>query len=288
MCAKLAFDATKVAPQQPLEAIPREQCGWMPAIIIESAVAATKTNKDGTRLALTAEIIDGDCKGRRVFDGFNLKNSNKVAEEIGMSQLSALCHATGVMKVADSAELHNKPFLLKVGFEDGRTVGDKTYEAKNYFAGFKPLDGAAAATPASTAGTGGAAPPWGGKKDATLSPTPAKPTPGGKKPTPAPKPKEREPDTRKFFVVVGNDSNEMTGDEILAALKDGMPLDNPVLLLEEFEADNDAPWKTAGDYGITVEEPAAEEPAKPAAPAKPTPKSPAAPAAGNTPPWKKK
>ena len=284
MCAKLSFDATKVAPQQPLEAIPREQCGWMPAIIIESEVAATKTNKDGTRLALTAEIIDGDCKGRRVFDGFNLKNSNKVAEEIGMAQLSALCHATGVMKVSDSKELHSKPFLLKVGYEDGRTVGDKSYEPRNFMAGFKPLEGAAAATPA--AGTGGAAPAWAGKKDTTPPATPAKPTPGGKKPTPAAAPKERQPDTRVFFVVAGDDSNELTGDDILQALKDGMPLDNPVLLKDEFDADNAAPWKTAADYGIAVEE-AAAEPAKPATPAKPTPKTPAAPAS-NTPPWKKK
>lgn len=283
MCAKLTFDANKVAPQKPMDPVPK---GWYPVIITESAIEPTASDpKDGRRLSLGVEIIDGEFKGRKAWDGLNIKNKNATAQRIGEEQLSAICHATGVFKLTDTAELHNKPFEIKLGYEDERRSedGKSTYEARNVFKGFRALEGNAPAAAASVA-PAAAAPAWakGGGK------TPGKPAPAEQPPA------DETPATpggvnaeRPFYVYLNDDNQEMTGADIANGLGDGtIPADTPVMAQDEPEGTD---WKTAADYEIepfTPEPP--PPPTKPAAPTKPgKPAAPAAPAAkGGVPPWK--
>ena len=109
--AHIAFDASTVQPTQTFNALP---AGSYPVIITASQIKPTK-NVDGEYLELTLEVQGGEFQGRKLFDRLNLWNKNPTAVEIAQRQLSALCHAVGVLQLGDSEELHNKPVLAKVG-----------------------------------------------------------------------------------------------------------------------------------------------------------------------------
>lgn len=185
----LNFDATQVAPQQPMEAIP---AGWYKAAVTESELVPT-SDGSGTRLKYELTIQEGPFKGRKVFDGFNLGNSNPQAVEIAQQQLSALCHATGVLRVQDSTQLHNIPVGVKISLDAKRTVdalnnatnpatkqpyvegtaGTKTYDAQNRVKGFKNVNEVTTdntAPGAAPAAGGPANPTWAVAKPATPGP----------------------------------------------------------------------------------------------------------------------
>lgn len=168
--AKLNFDASQIAPQQPMEALP---AGWYKAAVTESTLEPTN---DGTGMVLKTvyDVLEGAFKGRKIFNNFNLQNKNPQAVEIAQQELSGLCHATGVIRCTDSEMLHNIPFFVKLKIEAERTedslkntinpatkqpykpgdTGTKTYEAKNRPAGYKSIND----VPATYAAGGAAAP----------------------------------------------------------------------------------------------------------------------------------
>lgn len=296
MCAKLSFDASKVAPAKPMDPVPK---GWYQVKIFESDVAPAKTDPTGgTRLALGVEIITGEYAGRKAWDGINIKNKNPKAQEIGQEQLSALCHATGCIKMSATEELHDKPFEIKLGLEEDRSetnAAGKTvsYDARNVFKGFRPIEGAAPASAGTP--TAAAAPAWAKGKAAPGKPVaPVKPAPA---PAPEPEPEPQGDEApggvqaeRTFFYVVEDETKEATGAEIATMLGQGMPEDTPVMAQDEPEG---AAWQTAAHYEIAPWSPPAA-PAKKSPPAKPAPKAaptkpaaPSAPAAKGTPPWLK-
>lgn len=151
------FDATNIEPREALDVLP---AGKYPVAVTESEWQKTK-KQDGTMLVLTMTVIDGPYKGRKVWDRLNLDNPNAQAMEIAQKTLSAICHATGVMKVSDSTQLHDIPLLATVRVSDGPNGPN------NEVKGYAKLDGAqpiastapAAARPA-TAPSGPATPPW--------------------------------------------------------------------------------------------------------------------------------
>lgn len=117
--AQLNFDATGVAPSAPFEALP---AGEYPMAIVASEMKPTRAG-DGHYLSLTLEVLSGECKGRKVFDNLNLHNPNPTATAIAQATLSAICHATGVMRVNTSEELHNRPMLVKVTQKNDQQYG---------------------------------------------------------------------------------------------------------------------------------------------------------------------
>lgn len=155
------FDATQVAPREDLSPIP---VGEYVVQITDSDVKPTKSG-NGHRLELTFEVMDGEYKGRKVFEGLNLDNPNPKAVEIAQRDLSAICHAVGKLQVSDSQELHYKPLVIRVDIEerDGYSPRNvvKAYKAVAGGGGNAPATGAATAAPAATsASPSSAAPPW--------------------------------------------------------------------------------------------------------------------------------
>jgi hypothetical protein len=126
--AQLSFDATQVQPNTSFEPLP---AGEYPVIIKDSEMRFTKDGS-GSYLQLTLEVIDGNFKGRLVWDRLNLQNQNPVAQEIAQKQLSAICHAVNVLKPTDSAELHNIPLLAKVSFRPAKGEYDASNDVKAY------------------------------------------------------------------------------------------------------------------------------------------------------------
>jgi hypothetical protein len=153
MADLMGFDANQVEPAKGFELIPS---GDYVAVIVNSEM---KTTNDGTGeyLKLEINILDGEYKGRKLWENLNLNNKSTQAVEIARGTLSAICRAVGIMRPKDSAELHNLPMRIKIAIKKDKGTGELQnkivkFEAKN----------AASASPAgagSTAGNSGAA-PW--------------------------------------------------------------------------------------------------------------------------------
>ena len=105
-----SFDATSVEPTTAYELLP---AGKYRAQIVESEMRVTR-NGMGQFLWLMLDILEGEQKGRKIFDQLNLVNPNPTTVEIAQRTLSAICHATGKMHVSDSEELHLIPMTIQV------------------------------------------------------------------------------------------------------------------------------------------------------------------------------
>lgn len=149
--AQLNFDARQVDPQQSFEPIP---AGWYNMMIVESEMKPT-SNGQGAYLQLSLKVVDGQYAGRQVFDRLNLQNQNPVAAEIAYKRLSAYCHATGVIQVQDSQQLHGIPFKARVTV---RTDTTGQYEPSNEIKAVKHINEDTGGTTAAPAQGGFQAP----------------------------------------------------------------------------------------------------------------------------------
>ena len=127
--AEINFDASAVEPSQPSGPIP---AGSYLAQIIESDVKLLKSG-NGTGVALTFQVLDGEFKGRRVWTNINVQHNNPEAQRIGQQQLSTLCRALNVMQLKSTEQLHNQPLKIRVKIRVDAQYGDKNeisgYEA---------------------------------------------------------------------------------------------------------------------------------------------------------------
>lgn len=136
----LNFDANQVDPTPQYGAIP---AGEYEVIITESEAKQTSRG-DGTYLALTMEIQSGEFQGRKLWDRLNLDNPNQKAVAIAQRTLSQICHATGVLQVKDSSDLHYIPMIavVKVRPEREDPITGKFYEQSNEIKEYKAAGGA--------------------------------------------------------------------------------------------------------------------------------------------------
>jgi len=123
------------------------------AMVIYSEIKPNKA-RTGDLLKLTFEVIDGQGKGRKVFESLNIRHQNKVAEKIGTEQLNALCLATGVLNLTDSEQLHNIPVMIDVVIEPGKDG----YDDQNRVKGYAPANAVGTPTPARAAAPAASAP----------------------------------------------------------------------------------------------------------------------------------
>ncbi|NRA37012.1 MAG: DUF669 domain-containing protein [Planctomycetes bacterium] len=108
---QLNFNANNHEPKNgENEAIPG---GEYQACIVATTMKENK-KKNGQYLEIESEIIDGQFKGRRIWDRLNIDNPNETAVEIAKGRLSAICHAVGVMEMTDTAQLQDRPLVIKV------------------------------------------------------------------------------------------------------------------------------------------------------------------------------
>lgn len=167
--AQLQFNATNVAP---LEEFVPVTAGWYQAIC-ESAELKPTSAGTGSYLSMKFKIQGPTHAERVIFANVTYSNPNEKAVEIGHRQLSALCHAVGVLNLQDANQLCNKPLMIKVkvtppqyNVKDDVSSGIK-YEAGNDIQNYKVLDGATpqvagASQPTAAPATAAAKPtkPW--------------------------------------------------------------------------------------------------------------------------------
>ncbi|MBI1373329.1 MAG: DUF669 domain-containing protein [Phycisphaera sp.] len=122
------FNATEVEPTTSFEPLP---AGKYLAAITESEMKPTKSGT-GSYLQLTFTILEGEYKNRILWARLNLNNPNATAVKISRSELSAICHAVGVMQPRDSVDLHNLPLVITVKLKKRDDTGELTNEIKGY------------------------------------------------------------------------------------------------------------------------------------------------------------
>lgn len=164
------FDATQVEPNKAFDPVPP---GWYNVKIAESEMKPT-ADGTGQMLVLILEVVDGEHVGRKLYDRLNLQNANPLAQDIAWKTLSAICHATGVIQLNDSSQLHGIPIKAKVTVKPAGPGKDGThYDAGNDVKGYK----SASDVPMGATGPAGG-PPWGG----ATSTAPAAAAPSGAAP----------------------------------------------------------------------------------------------------------
>lgn len=89
------------------------------ACVESSELKATRDGK-GQRVVLKIKILDGQHKGRTIYEGLNIVNASETAERIGRAELKRIAAACGVTGTLQQTEqLHGVPFLIRLGVKRG-------------------------------------------------------------------------------------------------------------------------------------------------------------------------
>jgi len=152
------FDANTIEPNDSFDPVPN---GDYLCIISSSEMKPTKAG-DGAYLELELEVIEGPCKGRKLWDRLNLNNANETAVKIAKGTLSAICRAIGVLQPTDSCELHDIPLMVKVVCKKRSDTDELTNEVKGYKKreAQSPVSTPNSAPSSAAAETNGSVPPW--------------------------------------------------------------------------------------------------------------------------------
>jgi hypothetical protein len=165
--ASFSFDTSTVAPRENnYELLP---AGWYVAQITFSEIVALKSG-NGQAIKLTFDVLSEGYRGRKIWAQLNVRHNNQQAEQIAQQQLRELCDSLGIVRMNDTAELHNKPIQIRVKV---RKSDDPQYEDKNDISGYKAAGGASApsmmtppqAVASAASATAASSPPW-AKKNA--------------------------------------------------------------------------------------------------------------------------
>jgi hypothetical protein len=161
------FNASAVEPQAPRDNEPLP-AGLYTVEITNCEVKALKSG-NGTGLELECTVIDpAQFARRKVWSTLNIQHTNTQAEQIGQSQLSALCRSVGINQLDDSDQLFQRVVRIRTKIR----AAQGNYAAKAEISGFEPAGAAlpaaahaATARPAAQA-TPAASPPWARKATA--------------------------------------------------------------------------------------------------------------------------
>ena len=110
LAGKIDYNAS---PESQFDPLPS---GEYLAIVSASECKPTKKG-DGEYLELTYQIVDGPYQGRQLWARVTLASENAQAVQIGQRHLAQLRHATGVLQLTDSQQLHHIPHVIRVEFQ---------------------------------------------------------------------------------------------------------------------------------------------------------------------------
>ncbi len=125
---QLNFDASDVDPSLPFEALPSDK------YLVEISASTLKPTKagDGSYLELEFTVLEGDYRGRKVWDRLCLNHPTAKTVEIARANLSAICHAVDVLRPRDSIELHHIPLVITVKTRKDEAKDEIYNEIKGY------------------------------------------------------------------------------------------------------------------------------------------------------------
>lgn len=177
-----SFNAANVKPAALTDPLPK---GWYNCVIKDAEIKPTAGRSAGKQVHFQYEVLNPDFKGRIIFDKVTIENANAQAVQIGNEQLSAICHATGLIAFTDFAQFIGKTLVVKVKIE----VDEKgKYDDKNKATGWKPMDGATAAPAMPGFASAGGPPPVATAPPPVMPPAALPPPPMAPPAPPAPAP----------------------------------------------------------------------------------------------------
>jgi hypothetical protein len=150
--------------------------------ILQVTSAELKQTKSGTGLMVNVcfDIIGPEYQGRKIFQNYNIRNDNTVAENIGKQQLKALTVAAGI-----TADLRDTDQLLGATVRASVVIkpAKDGYEASNNIKSYKPTSdampcvGFGAPAPSAADAPMGDGIPQGGSFSEAIAAKPAAPAP---------------------------------------------------------------------------------------------------------------
>lgn len=162
------FNAQAVEPQAPRDDAPLP-AGLYTVEITGADVKPLKSG-NGTGLALEFTVIDpAPHAKRKVWQNLNIQHSNAQAEQIGQSQLSALCRAVGIAQLDDSDQLFQKILRVRTKVREAANGYGPRAEVSSYEPAGAPIPASQAQQPAANQPAKPAAastPPWARKSAA--------------------------------------------------------------------------------------------------------------------------
>lgn len=146
------FSSEGVERNNSYEPIPN---GDYPVIISESIFKHPKgpygeaDKSKPTYLELKVQIIDGEFKGRTVFDRLHLNNPSDTTRKIAKGTMAGILDSLGMTAINDSSELHNRPMMAKIVVKPASGEWSAGNEVKGYkpFVNFAPVQAVAQAAP---------------------------------------------------------------------------------------------------------------------------------------------
>ena len=133
--SNLNFNAEDFDPQSDFAPIP---AGEYLVMVISSETKPAKSGQ-GFYLQMILQVLDGAYKNRLVFDRINTQNTNPITQNIGRRDLFELCHAVNVLRISNSEQLHNIPFIARLVVTKSEQYGDgNEVEAYKSASGKKP------------------------------------------------------------------------------------------------------------------------------------------------------
>lgn len=127
--AKLGFNVSEVPEDTRFSPLPK---GQYKVMIVDDE---EKTSSKGHEyIVLTIEVIDGDFKGRKLWENLHLNCGNAVAVNIAMQTCKKIGEAIGNVNITDTKQMLDKPFLIEVA-----TKPDDDGEPRNVIKKYLPL-----------------------------------------------------------------------------------------------------------------------------------------------------
>ena len=126
------FDPSAHEGTKDLECIP---IGWYQAQMVENEIRDAK-NGNGRYLLAVFEILDGEYRGRKVYQNITLQNDNQQAVEIGQRLLTDIYTAIGhTTPTRDTRVMLFKPVMARVGIKRDK---DGVYPDRNCVTSVRP------------------------------------------------------------------------------------------------------------------------------------------------------
>lgn len=113
---------------------------WYPAEVSNSEKLESNKNAGNFYWKMEFKINQGKYAGRKIWTNLNLINKSPQAVEIAQRELTSICKACRKGPIEDTAELHGKYLMVKLGIEPATPK----YPEKNTVTGYKPMEGISA------------------------------------------------------------------------------------------------------------------------------------------------
>ena len=125
--AQFDFSTDGIAERQ--EGLP---AGEYTAVVEDSDFRPTKSGS-GELISVTLQVIEGQHRGRKIFDNMNIKHEKEIVQKIGKESFAELLRACGKPRIKDTAEIHGIPILIRVGLNKEGLSVVKRYKPRQAF-----------------------------------------------------------------------------------------------------------------------------------------------------------